>query len=196
LILAGAGLGLASQFVGYAGELVGVVLGDQPAVGKIDFGIGRLFGQSEHAIRIVARAAEPVGVEGVADQEPHQAARRVPQQQPACDETEEFSVPARHGPSLQAAASRATPRATAYTTPPPAPNGPRVATTLLASDLPGLTLRHRGKVRDVFELPGDKLLIVATDRLSAFDVVLPDPIPARARCCARSAISGSTGPRR
>jgi len=54
-----------------------------------------------------------------------------------------------------------------------------VATTLLASDLPGLTLRHRGKVRDVFELPGDKLLIVATDRLSAFDVVLPDPIPGK-----------------
>jgi phosphoribosylaminoimidazole-succinocarboxamide synthase len=54
-----------------------------------------------------------------------------------------------------------------------------VATTLLQSDLPGLTLRHRGKVRDVFELPGDKLLIVASDRLSAFDVVLPDPIPGK-----------------
>ena len=54
-----------------------------------------------------------------------------------------------------------------------------MATTLLASDLPGLTLRHRGKVRDVFELPGDKLLIVATDRLSAFDVVMPDPIPGK-----------------
>ncbi|HWI24988.1 MAG TPA: phosphoribosylaminoimidazolesuccinocarboxamide synthase, partial [Lysobacter sp.] len=54
-----------------------------------------------------------------------------------------------------------------------------MATTLLASDLPGLTLRHRGKVRDVFELPGDRLLIVATDRLSAFDVVLPDPIPGK-----------------
>jgi phosphoribosylaminoimidazole-succinocarboxamide synthase len=65
-----------------------------------------------------------------------------------------------------------------------------VATTLLASDLPGLALRHRGKVRDVFELPGDRLpaeaprgseylLIVATDRLSAFDVVLPDPIPGK-----------------
>jgi phosphoribosylaminoimidazole-succinocarboxamide synthase len=58
-----------------------------------------------------------------------------------------------------------------------------VATTLLTSDLPGLTLRHRGKVRDVFDLPVDggapKLLIVATDRLSAFDVVLPDPIPGK-----------------
>ena len=60
---------------------------------------------------------------------------------------------------------------------------PLPATTLLESDLPGLTLRHRGKVRDVFELPPDggppKLLIVATDRLSAFDVVLPDPIPGK-----------------
>jgi len=58
-----------------------------------------------------------------------------------------------------------------------------VATTLLQSDLPGLVLRHRGKVRDVFELPADasgpRLLIVATDRLSAFDVVLPDAIPGK-----------------
>jgi phosphoribosylaminoimidazole-succinocarboxamide synthase len=69
-----------------------------------------------------------------------------------------------------------------------------MATTLLQSDLPGLTLRHRGKVRDVFDLGNDTLLMVATDRLSAFDVVLPDPIPARARCSARSAISGSTRP--
>jgi phosphoribosylaminoimidazole-succinocarboxamide synthase len=54
-----------------------------------------------------------------------------------------------------------------------------VATTLLQSELPGLTLRHRGKVRDVFDLGGERLLIVATDRLSAFDVVLPDPIPGK-----------------
>ncbi|WP_411834080.1 phosphoribosylaminoimidazolesuccinocarboxamide synthase [Pseudoxanthomonas mexicana] len=62
-------------------------------------------------------------------------------------------------------------------------------TTLLQSDLPGLPLRHRGKVRDVFDIPrerlpadappGDCLLMVATDRLSAFDVVLPDPIPGK-----------------
>jgi phosphoribosylaminoimidazole-succinocarboxamide synthase len=52
-------------------------------------------------------------------------------------------------------------------------------TTLLASDLPGLELLHRGKVRDVYGLPGHQLLIVATDRLSAFDVVLPDPIPGK-----------------
>ena len=52
-------------------------------------------------------------------------------------------------------------------------------TTLLSSDLPSLTLRHRGKVRDVFDLGDDRLLMVATDRLSAFDVVLPDPIPGK-----------------
>ena len=44
------------------------------------------------------------------------------------------------------------------------------------TDFPGLKLRGRGKVRDIYEV-GDKLLIVATDRLSAFDVVLPTPIP-------------------
>ncbi len=54
-----------------------------------------------------------------------------------------------------------------------------VPTTLLESNLPGLELVHRGKVRDVFALPGDRLLIVASDRLSAFDVVLPDPIPGK-----------------
>ncbi|MCB1629739.1 MAG: phosphoribosylaminoimidazolesuccinocarboxamide synthase, partial [Xanthomonadales bacterium] len=42
-------------------------------------------------------------------------------------------------------------------------------------DLPGLSLQHRGKVRDVYRLPGERLLMIASDRLSAFDVVLPDP---------------------
>jgi phosphoribosylaminoimidazole-succinocarboxamide synthase len=40
-----------------------------------------------------------------------------------------------------------------------------------------LPLLHRGKVRDVYEVDDDRLLIVTTDRLSAFDVVMPDPIP-------------------
>jgi len=54
-----------------------------------------------------------------------------------------------------------------------------VPTTLLQTDLPGLDLIHRGKVRDVHALSDNRLLIVATDRLSAFDVVLPDPIPGK-----------------
>jgi phosphoribosylaminoimidazole-succinocarboxamide synthase len=48
--------------------------------------------------------------------------------------------------------------------------------TLCQTNFPGLTPSARGKVRDIFDL-GDRLLIVATDRLSAFDVVMPTPIP-------------------
>ncbi len=48
------------------------------------------------------------------------------------------------------------------------------------TSLAGLQLRGRGKVRDIYDL-GDRLLIVATDRLSAFDVVLPTPIPDKGR---------------
>jgi phosphoribosylaminoimidazole-succinocarboxamide synthase len=44
------------------------------------------------------------------------------------------------------------------------------------TNLPDVPLLHRGKVRDIYDL-GDNLLIVATDRISAFDVVLPTPIP-------------------
>lgn len=47
---------------------------------------------------------------------------------------------------------------------------------LVESDVSTLPLLFRGKVRDVYDL-GDHLLIVASDRLSAFDVVLPTPIP-------------------
>jgi phosphoribosylaminoimidazole-succinocarboxamide synthase len=54
-----------------------------------------------------------------------------------------------------------------------------VPTVLSESNLPGLDLIHRGKVRDVYALSRDELLIVASDRLSAFDVVLPDPIPGK-----------------
>lgn len=52
-------------------------------------------------------------------------------------------------------------------------------TTLRQSNLPGLQLLHSGKVRDVYAVSSDELLIVATDRLSAFDVILPDPIPGK-----------------
>ncbi len=51
---------------------------------------------------------------------------------------------------------------------------------VLETNFPGLTLSGRGKVRDIYDL-GDRLLIVATDRLSAFDVVLPTPIPDKGR---------------
>ena len=49
-------------------------------------------------------------------------------------------------------------------------------TTISKTDLPGVKLHGRGKVRDIYDLDGH-FLIVATDRLSAFDVVLPTPIP-------------------
>lgn len=47
---------------------------------------------------------------------------------------------------------------------------------VLETNLPGLPPPKRGKVRDIYDL-GDKLLIVATDRISAFDVVLPNAVP-------------------
>jgi len=48
---------------------------------------------------------------------------------------------------------------------------------MLQSDLKSLPFLHRGKVRDIYAVGEDKLLVVQTDRLSAFDVILPDPIP-------------------
>ena len=52
---------------------------------------------------------------------------------------------------------------------------------LFESKLRSLPLLHRGKVRDNYAIGDDRLLIVASDRLSAFDVVLPDPIPGKGR---------------
>ena len=54
------------------------------------------------------------------------------------------------------------------------------SSTLSQTSIPGLPLWRRGKVRDVYDL-GDRLLIVTTDRISAFDVVLPTPIPGEGR---------------
>ena len=51
---------------------------------------------------------------------------------------------------------------------------------LLSTDFSGLKLFRRGKVRDVYDL-GDKLLIISTDRISCFDVVLPNGIPYKGR---------------
>ena len=47
------------------------------------------------------------------------------------------------------------------------------------SHLTSLELVGRGKVRDIYRVDSDHLLIVASDRISAFDVVLPDPIPGK-----------------
>jgi phosphoribosylaminoimidazole-succinocarboxamide synthase len=50
---------------------------------------------------------------------------------------------------------------------------------LFESRLRGLAKIHQGKVRDIYDVDAEHLLIVTTDRLSAFDVVLPDPIPCK-----------------
>jgi phosphoribosylaminoimidazole-succinocarboxamide synthase len=50
---------------------------------------------------------------------------------------------------------------------------------MLDSQITSLPLVHRGKVRDIYAVGDDHLLIVTTDRLSAFDVILPDPIPGK-----------------
>jgi len=54
---------------------------------------------------------------------------------------------------------------------------------VIATECPDLQLVHRGKVRDMYEIPGhaDKLLMVATDRISAYDVIMADPIPGKGK---------------
>lgn len=56
-----------------------------------------------------------------------------------------------------------------------------MTTTVITTDFPELILKHRGKVRDMYEIPGheDKLLMVATDRISAYDVIMDDAIPGK-----------------
>jgi phosphoribosylaminoimidazole-succinocarboxamide synthase len=54
-----------------------------------------------------------------------------------------------------------------------------MSASLLESRIASLPLVHRGKVRDIYAVGDDKLLIVTTDRLSAFDVVMPTPIPGK-----------------
>ncbi len=58
---------------------------------------------------------------------------------------------------------------------------------LFESNLPDLKLLNRGKVRDIYEVDAGHLLIVTTDRLSAFDVVLPQPIPGKGEVLTRVA---------
>lgn len=52
-----------------------------------------------------------------------------------------------------------------------------MTTPLFESSITSLKLLNKGKVRDIYAVDADKLLIVTSDRLSAFDVILPDPIP-------------------
>ena len=54
-----------------------------------------------------------------------------------------------------------------------------LSSTMLTAEAPGLAVFRRGKVRDTFELEDGSLLMVSTDRISAFDVVLPTPIPGK-----------------
>lgn len=52
---------------------------------------------------------------------------------------------------------------------------------IFETHIKSLPFVHRGKVRDIYAVDDDKLLIVQTDRLSAFDVILPDPIPGKGK---------------
>jgi phosphoribosylaminoimidazole-succinocarboxamide synthase len=52
---------------------------------------------------------------------------------------------------------------------------------IFESNLSSLKRIAKGKVRDIYAVDGDKMMIVVSDRLSAFDVVLPDPIPDKGR---------------
>lgn len=55
------------------------------------------------------------------------------------------------------------------------------AAALSESSLTSLRLVHRGKVRDLYEIDAARLLVIQTDRLSAFDVILPTPVPGKGR---------------
>ena len=61
-------------------------------------------------------------------------------------------------------------------------------TGLFETNIQSLPLLHRGKVRDIYAADENKLLIIQTDRLSAFDVVLPTPVPGKGRLL--TAVSG------
>ena len=59
-----------------------------------------------------------------------------------------------------------------------------MTTAVKTTDIPGLGPRHSGKVRDIYDL-GDRLLLVASDRISAFDVIMNEPIPDKGRILTR-----------
>ncbi len=68
-----------------------------------------------------------------------------------------------------------------------------MAAGLLQSSIKSLPLVYRGKVRDSYAVGDDKLLIVTSDRLSAFDVVMRSRSPTRVACSTRCRTSGSRG---
>ncbi|MES9957321.1 MAG: phosphoribosylaminoimidazolesuccinocarboxamide synthase [Sedimenticola sp.] len=61
------------------------------------------------------------------------------------------------------------------------------AEALFESDLPHLKLLNRGKVRDIYDVDDQHMLLVTSDRLSAFDVILPQPIPGKGEVLTRVA---------
>ena len=58
-----------------------------------------------------------------------------------------------------------------------------MSAVVMTTECPELNLVHRGKVRDMYAIPGhdDKLLMVATDRISAYDVVMAEPVPGKGK---------------
>ena len=59
------------------------------------------------------------------------------------------------------------------------------APTVSHYPIPPLQMLHQGKVRDIYAVDDERLLIIASDRLSAFDVILPDPIPGKGELLTR-----------
>ena len=103
----------------------------------------------------------------VAEDEADDGAPGTPEDQQTDDRADEFSGDAHRGRLLRCMPTML-PAKTA---------SPPVHTTALR----GLRKIHTGKVRDIYEIDAHSMLIVTTDRLSAFDVVLPDPIPDKGR---------------
>jgi len=67
------------------------------------------------------------------------------------------------------------------------PTSAAPASALFQSSIKSLPLLGRGKVRDIYAVDSDKLLIVTSDRISAFDVVMPDPVPGKGKVLTRLA---------
>ena len=63
------------------------------------------------------------------------------------------------------------------------------SSALFETNIKSLPFLHRGKVRDIYAVGDDKLLIIQTDRLSAFDVILPTAVPGGS-CSRHCPISG------